>query len=98
MTPSYQREQRRGFSTFEFQLTTTGALRPGTPVVVRSGLLHVGSSSMRLFHVMCDARTGAEVAALHQLGVHLDLDARRPAPLPAALADKARALLVPAGD
>lgn len=98
MTPSYQREQRRGFSTFEFQLTTTGALRPGTPVVVRSGLLRVGSSSLHLFHVMCDARTGAEVAALHQLGVHLDLDARRPAPLPSALADKARALLVPARD
>ncbi len=98
LTPSYQREQRRGFSTFEFQFSATGALRPGVPVVVRSGLLHVGTSSMRLFHLMADARTGVEVAALHQLGVHLDLDARRPAPLPPALADKARAMLVVAAD
>jgi acyl-CoA thioester hydrolase len=96
MTPSYQREQHRGFSTFEFQFGTTGTLRPGDPVVVRSGVLHVGTSSLRLFHLMCDARTGAEVAALHQLGVHLDHDARRPAPLPAGMADKARALLASA--
>jgi acyl-CoA thioester hydrolase len=94
MTPAYQRDQRRGFSTFEFQFSAAGTLRPGTGVVVRSAILHVGSSSLRLFHRMCDARTGAEVAALHQLGVHLDHDARRPAPLPGTLADKARALIV----
>lgn len=98
MTPSYLREQNRGFSTFEFQLSTTGALRPGDPVVVRSGVLHIGTSSIRLFHRMADARTGAEVAALHQLGVHFDVAARRPAPLPSLLAEQARAVLVPAED
>ena len=46
-------------------------------------MLHVGTSSLRLFHVMCDARTGAGLATLHQAGVHLDMDARRPAPPPA---------------
>lgn len=95
MTPSYMREQHRGFSTFEFQFGATNALRPGALVVVRSGVLHVGTTSLRLFHVMSDARTGAELATLHQAGVHLDMDARRPAPLPAELAERARALLVP---
>jgi len=94
MTPAYLREQRRGFSTFEFQFAAASALRPAAAVVVRSGLLHVGSSSLRLFHVMCDAQTGAELATLHQAGVHLDHDARRPAPLPAELAERARSLLV----
>ena len=94
MTPSYMREQRRGFSTFEFQFAATSALPAATPVVVRSGVLHVGTSSLRLFHVMADARTGAELATLHQAGVHLDHDARRPAPLPQDLAERARALLV----
>jgi acyl-CoA thioester hydrolase len=94
MTPSYMREQHRGFSTFEFQFAAASALRPEAPVVVRSGLLHVGTSSLRLFHVMSDARTGAELATLHQAGVHLDHDARRPAPLPAELADRAREMLV----
>ena len=95
MTPSYMREQGRGFSTFEFQFAATGRLQPGTLVFVRSGLLHVGTSSLRLFHVMCDARTDTELATLHQAGVHFDHDARRPAPLPAELAARARALLVP---
>ncbi len=95
LTPGYMREQHRGFSTFEFQFGATRALEPGTLVVVRSGLLHVGTSSLRLFHVMSDARTGDELATLHQAGVHLDHDARRPAPLPPELADRARALLVP---
>ena len=56
-------------------------------------MLHVGTSSLRLFHVMCDARTGAGLATLHQAGVHLDMDARRPAPPPPQ--DRARALGVP---
>ena len=98
MTPSYMREQRRGFSTFEFQFGATRALRPDTHIVVRSGLLHVGTSSLRLFHVMSDARTGAELATLLQAGVHLDMDARRPTPLPAELLDRARTLLVPVGE
>lgn len=95
MTPAYMREERRGFSTFEFQLAVDGRLRPGDPVLVRSALLHVGNSSLRLFHAMENARTGERVATLEQMGVHLDLDARRPAPLPDALREKARAILAP---
>jgi acyl-CoA thioesterase FadM len=94
MTPAYQREHHRGFSTFEFQLGFSGILRPDDPALVKSGLLHVGTSSLRIFHRMRNARTGEVVATLDQLGVHLDLDARRPAPLPDALRERARALQV----
>ena len=92
LTPAYMREHRRGFSTFEFQLTMGGEVRRGDPLVVRSGLVHLGSSSMRILHVMTDPRTGAEVASLQQSGVHFDQDRRRPAPLPEDL--RARALAV----
>jgi acyl-CoA thioesterase FadM len=95
MTPGYLRDERRGFSTFEFQLAFTGAVRPGDPVVVRSAVVHVGTSSLRLFHLMLNERTGERVARLEQFGVHFDVDARRPAPLPDALRDKALAVLVP---
>jgi acyl-CoA thioester hydrolase len=95
LTPDYMRERQRGFSTFEFQFGATRPLSAGARVVVRSGLTHVGTSSLRLFHVMSDAATGAELATLHQSGVHFDQEARRPAPLPAELASRARALLVP---
>src|SRR5438445_730239 len=74
------------------------ALVPGVPVRVRSALLHLGTSSMRLLHVMTNERSGERVATLEQLGVHLDMDARRPTPLPEALREKARAVLVPTGD
>ncbi len=95
MTPGYMRAERRGFSTFEFQLALAGALRPGDPVRVRSAVLHVGRSSMRLWHVMTNERTGERVASLEQLGVHLDMDTRRSTPLPDALREKAKAILVP---
>jgi acyl-CoA thioester hydrolase len=93
--PSYMRDQRRGFSTFEFQLAVLSGMRSGDLVHVKSALLHVGTSSMRLFHKMFDARTGELRATLEQLGVHLDMDARRSTPLPDTIREKARALLAP---
>jgi len=96
MTPAYMAEQRRGFSTFEFKLRLPGLLRSGDLVCARTGLLHVGNSSVRMLHRMWNARTGEAVASLEQAGVHLDLDARRPASLPHALRERAKALLVDA--
>jgi acyl-CoA thioesterase FadM len=100
LTPAYLRRERRGFSTFEFDLAIPGALRAGDHVRVQSGLVHMGNSSMRMLHRMTNARTEAVVATLEQAGVSLDLDARRPSPLPDDL--RARAAdtfgLPPAGD
>jgi acyl-CoA thioester hydrolase len=95
LTPAFYREQRRGFSTFEFQLAFDGLLRAGDLIVVKSAPLHVGNTSLRLFHQMLDARTGKRVAALDQLGVLLDLDARRPAPMPDWMKERAKALVAP---
>jgi acyl-CoA thioester hydrolase len=95
MTPAYMREAQRGLSTFEFQLAITGPLRPGDAIRVQSALVHVGSSSLRLFHLMTQARTGEGLATLEQFGVHLDRKTRRPAPLPETLRAKALALLAP---
>ncbi|MBM4439624.1 MAG: thioesterase family protein [Candidatus Rokubacteria bacterium] len=95
LNPAFYRDQRRGFSTFEFQLAVDRLLRPGDQIVVKSAPLHVGNTSLRMFHQMVDVRTGARVAALDQLGVLLDLDARRPSPLPDWMKDRAKALLAP---
>ncbi|MGH7314705.1 MAG: acyl-CoA thioesterase, partial [Candidatus Rokuibacteriota bacterium] len=96
MTPAYMRAERRGFSTFEFQLELGSALGPGDLVRVRSGVRHVGNSSLRLLHVMTREPGDEVVATLEQSGVHFDQEARRPAPLPDALRERARALLVEA--
>jgi acyl-CoA thioesterase FadM len=92
MTPAYMREQRRGYSTFEFQLRFLEPLRPGDLVRVRTCVAHVGSSSVRVFHRMSREPDGRLVAELDQFGVHLDTEARRPAPLPEALRARAQAL------
>ncbi|HXA98540.1 MAG TPA: thioesterase family protein [Candidatus Dormibacteraeota bacterium] len=94
MTPAYMRAERRGFSTFEFQLEVAGPLRPGDVARVRSGVLHVGNSSLRLLHVMSREPGGEVVATLEQSGVHFDQDARRPVPLPESLRDRAHAMLL----
>ena len=94
MTPAYMRAEHRGFSTFEFQLELGGPLRPDDGVRVRSGVLHVGNSSLRLLHVMTREPGDEVVATLEQSGVHFDQDARRPAPLPDALRERARTLLL----
>jgi acyl-CoA thioester hydrolase len=93
LTPAFFRDERRGFSTFEFQLTVDALMRVGDHVVVKSAPLHVGNTSLRLFHHLLDARTGERFATLDQLGVTLDLDARRPAPMPDWMKERARALL-----
>jgi acyl-CoA thioesterase FadM len=95
LTPQFYREQRRGFSTFEFQLAVDGLLHAGDHVVVKAAPLHVGNSSLRMFYQMLDARTGRRVAALDQLGVVLDLDARRPTAMPDWMKERARPLVAP---
>ena len=94
MTPAYMNSERRGFSTFEFKLRLPGALRAGDLVRVRSALVHVGNSSLRIFHRLANTRTEAVVATLEQAGVHLDLVARRPTALPEPLRERAKAMLV----
>jgi acyl-CoA thioester hydrolase len=94
MTPAYSRQERRQYSTFEFRLSFPGALRAGDLVLVRSALLHVGNSSIRIGHRMTNAQTSELVATLEQAGVHFDTEARRPVPLPPALRERALQLLV----
>jgi len=93
LTPEYCRREHRGFSTFEFDLRVPGVLGAGDLLIVRSALVHVGNSSMRILHRVTNARTGALAATLEQAGVNLDLDARRPSPLPPPLRERALAML-----
>jgi acyl-CoA thioesterase FadM len=95
MTPGYMREDKRGFSTFETRLHL---LAPppvaGDGVVVNSGLVAAGNSSLRMLHEMSLARTGETLASFHQAGVHFDLEARGSAPMPPALREAAQPLVI----
>jgi acyl-CoA thioesterase FadM len=65
--------------------------------LVETGIAHLGNSSMRLIHRLCDPRSGARIAQLSQYGVNLDLDARRPARWPDPVRARAEKLVVPLG-
>ena len=94
LTPRFLVEERRGFSTFEFQLRFFRELSAGDLVRVKTGLMHLGTSSIRYLHRMYNVRTGELAAELSQFGVLLDLDARRPTAIPPAIQETARRLLV----
>lgn len=94
MTPDYVREQRRGMSTFEIDVRFRRELHAGDLVAVKTALVHVGSSSFRFLHKMFNLRSGELVALMSQFAVHLDMDARRPMPLPDELRARAEAMLV----
>jgi len=94
-TASYLEAERKGFSTFELALQITRLPRVGRPVLVETGIAHLGASSIRFVHRMCDPADSSEFARLGQFGVQLDLDTRRPAALPEALKAAATQLLAP---
>jgi acyl-CoA thioesterase FadM len=96
-TASYLETERRGYSTFELALQVTGLPRLGSVVLVETGIVHLGNSSIRLVHRMRDPADGSEFARLGQFGVQLDLDTRRPAALAEALRAAAARLLIPVG-
>jgi acyl-CoA thioesterase FadM len=93
----YTQVERRGYSTFELALTLSGALRCGDAYRVETTIAHLGASSLRLVHRLLHPGTGTEIARLGQFGVQLDLDARRPAPLPEPIRARAAHLLATQG-
>ena len=94
ITADYMKSERRAYSTFELALRIAAAPRLGEPYLVETGIGHLGGSSVRFLHRMTDPRSGRELARLGQFGVQLDLDARRPAPLPEPLRAAAQRLLL----
>ena len=94
LTADYIKTARRAYSTFEFRVRVSGSLGLGEAYRTRSGIAHLGNSSLRLLHVISDAG-GREVVRLDQFGVTLDLDARRPAAIAPELREKAQRLVLP---
>jgi acyl-CoA thioesterase FadM len=84
MTSAYMHANRKGFSTFLLDIELISPARLGERVDVHTAAAHLGNTSMRYVHRMSDA-DGRPIASMVQAGVHLDLDARRPTPLPEAI-------------
>ena len=81
MTATYMHERRRGYSTFELDLTQIGEAKVGDMIDVTTSISHLGNSSLRFAHRMTGPND-REIAYLAQSGVHLDMDARRSTAIP----------------
>ncbi|HUK60109.1 MAG TPA: acyl-[acyl-carrier-protein] thioesterase [Stellaceae bacterium] len=81
MSSAYRSASNRGFATFETLLSLEGRpAAPGDGLVVTSGIVAVGASSLRLLHRMRASADGQLLAQFYQAGVHFDLALRRSAP------------------
>ena len=94
LTADYIASARRSFSAFGLRLTISYPPMLGDAYRIDTGLAHLGTTSLRYFHVMRDAASGREIARMDRYGVQLDLDTRRPAPLAPALRERADRLLI----
>ncbi|MFF7946507.1 acyl-CoA thioesterase [Streptomyces griseorubiginosus] len=77
LIPALLREERRGMVAVDQRISYRRELRAGDVVLVRSGVLSVGTTSLRFCHVMEDAVSGEVCAVTVVTGVHFDLVARR---------------------
>ena len=94
LTPHYNRDNRRGMSTFELDVRYLKELNGGDSLTVESAVADLGNSSIRYVHVMKNQSTGEVVATMSQYGAFLDMDARKSTPMPDEIREKATALLV----
>ena len=93
MTANYLREQRRGMSAVQQNITYRRELHAGDTVAVQSTLLELRPKVVRFLHEMRNADTD-EVAALCELtGVHIDTTTRKSCPFPEDILARARNLV-----
>jgi acyl-CoA thioesterase FadM len=92
MTGAYMHQNRRGFSTLALDLRVAASAKAGDRIDVRTSISHLGNTSLSYVHRMSSS-DDREIASLKQTGVHLDLDARRPTPIPAAIRESITKLL-----
>jgi acyl-CoA thioesterase FadM len=95
MNDAWRRANNRGFATVETRLLVADeSVVPGTSVIVTSGVIAVGTSSLRMLHRLRDGSDGRFFAHFYQAGVNFDLAARRPAPWPQEFRSKAESLRI----
>jgi len=97
LTPSYLRGERFGMAGVQQNITYRQELFPGDVLEVRSRVLEIGDKRIRFEHVMTNVERGEIAASCELTAVHLDKVAHKAIPLPAAVREKAQALLASAG-
>jgi acyl-CoA thioester hydrolase len=93
-TRAYMAERETGFADVRNIVDYIAELPVATPVMIESGLLKVGNTSVTSFSRMRDSETGELAATAEGITVYFDLKARSKTPLPADLKSAMEANLV----
>ena len=83
-----------GFADVKDTIEYKAEVPVGARVVIESGLIKVGRSSITALHVMRDSDTGETAATSEKITVYFDLAARQSAPLPDDMRPALEAFLV----
>jgi len=97
VTMAYLRENKRGMAAVEQTIQYKRELMAGDIVTVYSVLLEIKDKAVRFAHEMRKADTDEVAATTTLTGVHIDTVARRACAFPAAVRERAAALLQGAG-
>ncbi|HEY5657175.1 MAG TPA: thioesterase family protein [Myxococcota bacterium] len=93
-TRAYLQAHHAGFVDVRDTLEYKVEQPVGSLLVIESGLLHVGNTSMTAIHRMRNAETGDLAATSEKVSVYFDMQTRSKVPLPEALRPGMEANLV----
>ena len=93
-TRAYMAEHKTGFVGVRDTIEYLSELPVASCVVIESGLIKVGSTSVVSFNRMRDSETGQLAATSETVSVYFDLEARQKTPLPGHLKTAMEAHLV----
>ncbi len=91
---AYLKENHRGFVDAQDTLTYLAELYVGNLVVIESGLLKVGNTSMTVLHRMRNSDTGELAATSEKITVFFDVEKRAKLPFPDDMRRKMNDMLV----
>jgi acyl-CoA thioester hydrolase len=97
LTPSYLRSERHGMAGVQQNISYAKELFAGDVIEIRSSVLEITERRLVVRHEMFSIETGALAARSDITSVHLDKQAHKSCPFPAAVRAAAEALMQPGG-
>jgi len=94
LTRAYLAENNIGMAAVQQNITYRRELMAGDRIEVRSGILEIGSKTVRFVHEMRNRGTGEIAAYADMTGVFLDMETRRSRQFPEDLRARAESLTV----
>jgi acyl-CoA thioester hydrolase len=96
LTPAYFRNEHRGMAAVQQNITYKRELLAGDIVEIHSQFLEVREKVVRYVHEMRNAETGEPAAVCELIAAHIDRQARKAVPFPAAVREAANVALTQA--